>query len=156
MCGTRSSKETQGSLAFPEGSLLRAEWSVLFLPVSESLFLLVIRQICPSACTSYIVGSLPLKIPSRTYPKLAQVRVQCPASYFTILNYKKLSHIYLMMKPTDSKLVTSSFKGPKDTRKSALKKSYSPGKFAYSVKGNDEVIEKSTNFDIRFRRKDLR
>lgn len=61
-----------------------------------------------------------------------------------------------MMKPTDSKLVTSSFKGAKETRKSPGKKSYSPGHFAYSMHGNDEIMEKSSNFDIRFRRKDLR
>jgi len=61
-----------------------------------------------------------------------------------------------MIKPTDSKLVTSSFKGSKETKRSGAKKSYSPGHFAYSMHGNDDVMEKSSNFDIRFRRKDLR
>jgi hypothetical protein len=41
------------------------------------------------------------------------------------------------IKPTQSKLVTSSFKGPKEKSTSSKHKGYSPGQYAYSNHGHD-------------------
>ena len=61
-----------------------------------------------------------------------------------------------MIKPTSSKIVTSSFKGDKES-KSKPKKGYSPGKYAYSNHGNDEIkMGRSSVYDTRFMRKDMR
>ena len=60
------------------------------------------------------------------------------------------------MKPTESKLITGSFKGAKESKLSSAKKNYSPGKYAYSNSGADEVVSRSGIYNTRFKRKDLR
>ena len=52
--------------------------------------------------------------------------------------------------------MTSSFKDGKESVRQSSKKEYSPAHYAYSNKGDDKVMERSSIYDIRFKRKDLR